>query len=551
MQYADYTLWQHEVLGAEDDPESAIARQLAFWRDALRTFPTSSSCRATGRARRWRAIAAERAASRSLRSCTAVCWRWRARAARACSWCCRPRWRRCSPGSAPAHDIPIGSPIAGRTDSALDDLVGFFVNTLVLRTDTSGDPSFRELLARVRTGNLAAYSHQELPFERLVEVLNPARSLARHPLFQVMLVLQNNAPAGLELPGLTAAFEPVATAGAKFDLSVSLAEQRGADGAPAGYRAALEYATDLFERASVRGDGGPADPAAGGGGGGRRSGRSAGSTFWRRRAAHHPARVERHRARGAVRDPAGAVRGAGRAKTPDATAVVFEDQSLTYRELDARANQLAHHLRALGVGPEVVVGLCVERSLEMLIGLLGILKAGGAYLPLDPDYPPERLAFMLDDARAPLLLTQSALLDRLPAHVRRIVRLDADWPRIAARAHNRPGRRPRPATTPPTSSTPQAPPAPRRASLVDHAAICQLHRVGNSDLRTERRRRSANSQRAGVRCDRDRALPAAVLAASSSCFRASSDQFEDRWQTDHGTSGDFSLLKLTPSHLDI
>ena len=150
------------------------------------------------------------------------------------------------------HDIPIGSPIAGRTDGALDELIGFFVNTLVLRTDTSGNPSFRTLIARVRATNLSAYSHQELPFERLVEVLNPARSLSRHPLFQVMLVLQNNAPVRFdELPGLTARFEPVTIATAKFDLSLSLGEQRAADGAPAGIHGVLEYATDLFDRATV------------------------------------------------------------------------------------------------------------------------------------------------------------------------------------------------------------------------------------------------------------------------------------------------------------
>src|SRR5262249_32543814 len=150
-------------------------------------------------------------------------------------------------------DIPIGSPIAGRTDSALDDLVGFFVNTLVLRTDTSDNPSFRKLIGRVRTSNLSAYSHQDLPFERLVEVINPARSLSRHPLFQGGLVLQNNAPVNLEgLPGgLTAVVEPVDITSAKFDVSISLTEQRGADGTPIGILGSLEYATDLFERSGM------------------------------------------------------------------------------------------------------------------------------------------------------------------------------------------------------------------------------------------------------------------------------------------------------------
>ena len=148
-------------------------------------------------------------------------------------------------------DIPIGSPIAGRSDAALDDLIGFFVNTLVLRTDTSGNPSFRDLVGRVRANNLAAYGHQDVPFERLVEVVNPARSLARHPLFQVMLVLQNAGPVDLELAGLDAQLEAVATASAKFDLSVSVSEQRGADGAPGGIIGVVEYATDLFDRATV------------------------------------------------------------------------------------------------------------------------------------------------------------------------------------------------------------------------------------------------------------------------------------------------------------
>src|SRR5712692_3519322 len=344
-------------------------------------------------------------------------------------------------------DIPIGSPIAGRTDSALDDLIGFFVNTLVLRTETSGNPSFRELIARVRTSNLAAYSHQDLPFERLVEVVNPARSLSRHPLFQVMLAFQNNAPVSFAgLPGVTASFEPVAMSSAKFDLSLALGEQRGSDGSPIGIHGVLEYATDLFDRASMEAmaarliqllQAAVAEPD-----------RGIGSLDILSPAERHTILREwNDTARAVPSATLPELFAAQAARTPDAMAVVFEQQSLTYAQLDARANQLAHHLHDLGVGPETVVALCVERSPAMLIGLLGILKAGGTYLPLDPGYPHERLAFMLEDAGAPVLLTHSALLDRLPAHGALMVRLDADWPAIAQQPTAAPTRRLKPQNT--------------------------------------------------------------------------------------------------------
>src|SRR5712692_670078 len=244
-------------------------------------------------------------------------------------------------------DIPIGSPIAGRTDSALDDLIGFFVNTLVLRTETSGNPSFRELIARVRTSNLAAYSHQDLPFERLVEVVNPARSLSRHPLFQVMLAFQNNAPVSFAgLPGVTASFEPVAMSSAKFDLSLALGEQRASDGSPAGIHGELDYATDLFDRSTVEVIVGRlvrlleavvAEPE-----------RGIGSL-------DVLSPDERHTILHGWNDTARALPSATlpelfaaqAARTPDAIAVVCDEQSLSYAELDARANQLAHHLRDL------------------------------------------------------------------------------------------------------------------------------------------------------------------------------------------------------------
>src|SRR5262245_57416840 len=432
VQYADYTLWQHGVLGEEGDTESAIGRQLGYWTETLkglpeqidlpgdRARPAVSSYRGESVPLKLSAQLHEGLVGLSRASGASLFMVLQAGLAALLT--------RLGAG----HDIPIGSPIAGRTDGALDDLVGFFVNTLVLRTDTSGNPSFRELVARVRAGNLAAYSHQELPFERLVEVLNPARSLSRHPLFQVMLALQNTAEVRLELAGLSTSFEGVATSSAKFDLSVSLGEERTPDGSPAGIGGVVEYATDLFDRATVE---------------------ALTDRFIRllEAAVAHPdqtigtidilAPAERATILQAWNDTTRAIVPATLpelfaeqvAKTPDAIAVVHEDDRLTYAELDARANQLAYRLRTLGVGPEVVVGLCVERSPAMLIGLLGILKAGGAYLPLDPGYPAERLAFMLADAGAPVLVTQSALIDRLPAHDTRIVRLDADAPTIAAR----------------------------------------------------------------------------------------------------------------------
>ena len=310
----------------------------------------------------------------------------------------------------------IGSPIAGRSDAALDELVGFFVNTLVLRTDTSGNPRFRELLGRVRGGNLAAYGHADLPFERLVEVLNPARSLSRHPLFQVMLAFEAGAGArrARSCPGLRCGREPVATASAKFDLSVGLVERRAADGAPAGIDGVLEYASDLFDAASVATLGERLMRLLAGGGGRSRSRARQPDDPGGRRARHHPAALERHRAARCGRATLPELFAAQAARTPEAAAVMFEDRVLSYAELDAHANRLAHHLRSLGVGPETWSGSCAERSLEMVVGLLGILKAGGAYLPLDPDYPRERLADMVADAGLGVVLLQGALA-ALPA----------------------------------------------------------------------------------------------------------------------------------------
>ena len=303
----------------------------------------------------------------------------------------------------------------------------------------------RELIGRVRASNLAAYGHQDLPFERLVEVLNPARSLARHPLFQVMLVLQNNAPVQLRAcRACSAALSRWRRPAPSSTCRLSLAEQRAADGTPAGIDGRSGIRQRPVRSRERGGAGGPPRAAAGGGGCRSRAGDRRGSTFWRRRApAASCASGTTPRARSRPRPCRSCSRRRWR-RRPDATAVVFEDERLSYRELDARSSRLAHHLRALGVGPEVVVGLCVERSPEMLIGLLGILKAGGAYLPLDPDYPPERLAFMLADARAPVLLTRATLR----AHCRPSTPTSSPRCRLARHrraADNRSGQRPRPA----------------------------------------------------------------------------------------------------------
>ncbi len=253
MQYADYTLWQQAALGDENDGTSALARQLSFWIEALKDLPDQIELPAD---RPRPAVSSHRGGHVAL-SIGADLHRGLAGLARETG---ASLFMVLQAGLAgllsrlgAGTDIAIGSPIAGRTDAALDDLIGFFVNTLVLRTDTSGQPSFRELIGRVRGRNLAAYGHQELPFERLVEVLNPARSLSRHPLFQVMLAFEaGEAGSGtLELPGLAVMPQPIATASAKFDLSVGLVERRLPDGTPGGIDGVLEYASDLFDEATV------------------------------------------------------------------------------------------------------------------------------------------------------------------------------------------------------------------------------------------------------------------------------------------------------------
>jgi amino acid adenylation domain-containing protein len=313
-------------------------------------------------------------------------------------------------------DIVIGSPIANRTHRQTESLIGFFVNTLVLRLDLSGNPTFDAVLQQARRVALEAYTHQDIPFEKLVEKLNPTRNLSHSPLFQVLFVLQNAPRTELEFTGLhltTLEWQIVTT---KFDLTLSLNETTS------GLLGRLEYNTDLFECATIE----------------RLSGHlltiltgivdnpqtplhklplltqaeQQQLLAWNETATDYPQDRCIHQLFEAQTET-----------TPDAV-VVFKNQQLTYSELNCQANQLAHHLIALGVKPTFLVGICIERSVSMVIGLLGILKAGGAYLPLDPTYPKTRLAFMLEDSSVPVLLTQSHLAPQLPKTRATMVYLD-------------------------------------------------------------------------------------------------------------------------------
>ncbi|MCP4696731.1 MAG: amino acid adenylation domain-containing protein [Gammaproteobacteria bacterium] len=316
------------------------------------------------------------------------------------------------------EDIAVGSPIANRNRGEIESLIGFFVNTLVLRMNLAENPAFSELLEQVRQTALEAYAHQNVPFEYLVETLQPERNLSHTPLFQVMFVLQNASMEEPELPGLSIALLETENATAKFDLSLAMQETKQ------GLRGMLEYRTDLFDAATIARmaghfrnllEGAVADPE-------RRiwllpllsvTERRRLLTEWNDTDAEYPNDKCIHQLFEAQAE-----------RFPDATAVMFQEQSLTYRELNLRAERLAHYLRGLGVKADVPAGICVHRSLEMAAGVLGVLKAGGAYLPLDPALPAERLAFMLKDSRVSVLLTQEALLAELPQTQARTVCLD-------------------------------------------------------------------------------------------------------------------------------
>ncbi|MEU5002655.1 amino acid adenylation domain-containing protein, partial [Streptomyces sp. NPDC021622] len=421
MQYADYTLWQREALGDEDDPDSLMSAQLTHWRTVLAGLPQEIQLPMD---RTRPAVASYRGATVPLEipadlhhDITELAQADGASVFMVVQAALAILLSRLGAG----EDIPIGSPIAGRTDESLEDLVGFFVNTLVLRTDLTGDPTFHDVLQRVREANLDAYAHQDVPFERLVDDLAPERSLARHPLFQVMLALQNTTDAVADLPGLRATTVDAGLAPAKFDLSFDLGERFDADGAPAGLSGRIDYAVDLFDPHTV-------EAVA------ERLIRVLSSVVRRPELPVGHVEIvsdgERQRILHAWNEPGRdipavtlpALFEAQAARVPQNVAVTFgtsrpasEDPgtpgetTLTYAELNQRANRLARRLVAMGVGPESLVAVALDRTPDLVVALLAVLKAGGAYVPIDPDYPAERIAYVLDDAAPVCLLTSGRL----------------------------------------------------------------------------------------------------------------------------------------------
>ena len=414
VQYADYTLWQRDLLGADADG-GVLAGQVEYWRRALAGLPEELALpfdrpRPAQPSRRGGQVRWQLADPTLHDALADLARQHQATVFMTLHAGLAALLSRMGAGT----DVPLGAPAAGRTDEAVHDLVGFFVNTLVLRADLSGDPSFAELLGRIRETVLAAQARQDVPFERLVEVLNPARSPRRHPLFQVMIGDEGIAAADWQLPGLRITAEPVPDVAAKFDLTLGFRQDHDADGGLAGISAFLEYALDLFDQATVQGLAGRL-------------------TRLLRQAARDPGlRISQldvltaAERRSLLRDwndtawpvPAATLPGLFEqqaARTPDAPAVISVGAELTYVELNARANRLARHLITLGAGPERLVAIAMPNSADVVVAMLAVLKSGAAYVPVDPDFPADRKVFMLADTQAAIVLTTSGLAGSLPA----------------------------------------------------------------------------------------------------------------------------------------
>ncbi|WP_190140024.1 non-ribosomal peptide synthetase, partial [Streptomyces longispororuber] len=440
VSYADYTLWHHRLLGDADDPDSLFSRQYRYWRDQLAQLPQSVTLPAD----RPRPAVLGHQGDLLRLTVDAGLHRGIVELAR-------------SAGATPfmvlhaamaalltrlgaGDDIALGSGIAGRTDEGLHDLVGMFVNLQVIRTDTSGDPTFAELLARVRETSLSALAHQDIPFDALVEKLNPERSTAHHPLFQISLVLQNDGGTGVDLPGLRVRVDGAGTGTARCDLVLSFDETYADGTTPAGIEVSAEYSTELFDATTVEAAftrlrrllaAAVADP-------GQRVSRADLLS-----AAEHERLLAAHASAEPTVDAstfpelfAARVRAA-----PEALAVESADDAWTYAELDARANRVAHWLRARAIGPEQPVAVALPRGVDQVVVALGVMKAGASYLPVDLDYPADRIAYMVTDAAPTALLTTRAAADGLPAELpTAVVAIDA--PEVAEAWRESPGTAP-------------------------------------------------------------------------------------------------------------
>jgi amino acid adenylation domain-containing protein len=425
VQYADYAVWQRQWLRG-----SVLDEQLRYWRERLQDAPPHLEL-PTDRPRP--AVESFRGADLEFELPGALCNALREIAQQSGAtlfMVLLAAWQVLLSRWSGLEDIVVGAPIAGRRRREIEGLIGFFVNTLALRTDLSGTPTFRQLLERVKEVTLGAYAHQDVPFEALVKELRPDRNLARQPIFQVAIAMQNYPEQRLELPGLTWTRRDAAWSTTHFDLSLYFFEKGE------GFQAFLEYATDLFEGRTIERMAGhlrtllegivtspdfPIDklPL-------MRTEEQQGLALWNRTTVAYPLDRRVHE-----------LFAEQSRRTPTATAVVQGSRQLTYGELEHKANQLAHYLRDAAVGRDVIVGLHLERSPELVIAMLAVLKAGGAYMPLDPAYPVERLSFMLKESRAPVLLTRSTGL-ALAAPSVRVIHLDEEESEITSRSPEAP-----------------------------------------------------------------------------------------------------------------
>ncbi|TCJ96815.1 non-ribosomal peptide synthetase [Nocardia alba] len=429
VQYADYAIWQHTLLGDDTDPTSMAAAQLTYWQHALAELPDQLEL-PRDRPRPAIQSAAGGRVPFTLDTATHAAMAELARTHGATLFMAvHTALAVVLAELSGTTDIAIGTPVAGRGDAALDDLIGMFVNTLVLRTRVDAGASFAEQLIRQRDTDLAAFANADIPFERLVEVLNPARSTARHPLFQVGLSFQNLAQAPMDLPGMSVASVELDRELSQFDLHLILADRYTAQGSPAGITGYCTFATDLFDAATVEGflarltrlittvitdPGAPLHtvdllaPAE----------RAQILDTW-----NHTARQT---------DPGATLASlfdATVSRTPDALALVADDIGLTYAALDERVNRLARYLIAAGVGPETRVALAMARSIDLVVAMYAVSVAGGAYVPIDPDHPRSRTDHILDTAAPLLVLTDADAwlgADRATPDVRHIEQIDLD-----------------------------------------------------------------------------------------------------------------------------